>query len=543
MAGSTPNAGLQQWSSKAVFILAAIGCSVGLGNLWRFPYLAGENGGGAFVIFYVLCVALFGLPVLAAELFIGRRGRGSAVGSVVRLARAEGRSSWWALQSWIGMIGSSIILTYYSVIAGWVIAYVVMFAFDLAASGAAHGLSGLAAGAFAGQSKEAVGDKLVALLSDPGRGIFYHAAFMGLTVLIVARGVKSGIEAAVTVMMPAFFIMLVMLVVFALVAGDAARGLDFILGVRFQDQATSDGQILRGLLGGMADGSIISKALGQAFFSIGLGSALMITYGAYMSKTQDIPRASRFIGLSDTAVGILAGVAIFPIVFQVGLSPTAGPTLMFQTLPLAFQQMPAGAVFGLIFFILAFFAAITSAIALLEATTAWINEQSKSDHRVVASVGVGGVIFVLGIANVLSQVPLGPNGEAANFFNTWRPLDWVPLFKGKLLLDVLTGVTDIMLPVAGLLTAIFAGWIVSTSASREELGFRTEAWYRRWRFLIRYVCPAGIIAIVAYSAILGPYVASTNARQACIAARADAAAGASSDALLARIARCEADGR
>ena len=543
MAESTPKAGLQLWSSKAVFLLAAVGCSVGLGNLWRFPYLAGENGGGAFVIIYVFCVILIGLPVLAAELFIGRRGRGSAVGSVVRLAHAEGRSSWWALQSWIGMIGSSIIFTYYSVIAGWVIAYVVMFAADVGAALAGHGLAGLAAGAFADQSQAAVGDKLIALLSDPGRMIFYHAVFMGLTILIVARGVKSGIEAAVTFMMPAFFVMLVMLVVFALVAGDGARGLDFILGVRFQDHVTDDGQVFRGLLHGLSDGSIIAKALGQAFFSIGLGSALMITYGAYMSKEQNIPSAARVIGLSDTAVGILAGVAIFPIVFHVGLDPTAGPTLMFQTLPLAFQQMPAGSIFGLIFFILAFFAAITSAIALLEATTAWINEQTKGDHRVAATAGVGGVIFVLGIANALSQVPVGANGESADFFNTWKPLDWVPLFKGKLLLDVLTGVTDIMLPVAGLITAIFAGWIVSTSASREELGFKTEAWYRRWRFLIRYVCPAAIIAIVVYSSVIGPYLASASARKACLAASAEAEAGNPSDGLPATLRECAADAR
>ena len=249
---------------------------------------------------------------------------------------------------------------------------------------------------------------------------------------------------------------------------------------------------------------MISAALGQAFFSIGLGSALMMTYGAYMTKEQDIPRASRLIGLADTGVGILAGIAIFPIVFQVGLDPSSGPTLMFQTLPLAFQQMPAGGLFGLTFFILAFFAAVTSSIALLEVSTAWFNEQSKSDHRVTAAIILGFIAFAIGVANALSQVPVGANGEHANFFNTWKPADGIEIFKGMELLSFLSALTDIMLPVAGFITAVFAGWVVSASASREELGFKTEVWYQRWRFLIRYVCPLGIGAVIAYSTIIAP---------------------------------------
>ncbi|MGE0408872.1 MAG: sodium-dependent transporter [Amphiplicatus sp.] len=504
MAGQAGAENAKQWSSKAVFLLAAIGSAVGLGNLWRFPYVAGENGGGAFVIFYVACVVLIGLPVLAAELFIGRRGRGSAVGSVVNLARAEGRSPAWSIQSWLGMTGAFIILTFYSVIAGWVIAYIVMFARDLVGAVGSNGLAGLGAAAFAGLPQEAVAAKLGALLADPGRMIFYHGLFLAMTVLIVARGIKGGIEVAVTVLMPAFFGMLLLLVIFALATGDAAHGLDFILGLRLEDRTSEDGRVLRGILHGLSDGSVISAALGQAFFSIGLGSALMMTYGAYMSKEQDIPRASCFIGLSDTGVGILAGVAIFPIVFHVGLDPTAGPTLMFQTLPLTFSLMPAGALFGFVFFLLALFAAITSSIALLEATTAWFDEQSKGDHRVTSAIVIGVVAFAIGIANALSQVPVGPNGEHATFFNTWRPADAIPLFRGMALLDFLSALTDIMLPVAGFVTAIFAGWIVSAAASREALGFKSEAWYRRWRFLIRYVCPTAIAAVIVYSTIVAP---------------------------------------
>jgi NSS family neurotransmitter:Na+ symporter len=499
----------EQWSSKAAFILAAIGSAVGLGNLWRFPYVAGENGGGAFVVFYVVCVVLIGLPVLVAELYIGRRGGMSAVGSVVRIAKSEGRSSLWSLQSWFGMIGAFIILTFYSVIAGWVLAYVLMIGGDLIRSIGADGLAGLKAGAFAGQSQSEVGAKLGALLNDPVRMIVYHAAFMALTVFIVARGVKGGIETAVTFLMPAFFVMLIVLVGFAVFSGDSARGFDFLFGFRFEDTLAEDGSVIsRGFLHGVKDGSVISAALGQAFFSIGLGSALMMTYGAYMSKEQDIPRASRLVGLSDTAVGILAGIAIFPVVFAVGLDPAAGPTLMFQTLPMAFQGMPGGAVFGLLFFVLAFFAAITSSIALLEASTSWFEEQQQGRQRTMIAICLGLVAFLIGVANALSQVPAtNADGEIVRdlFFNTWLPANGIALFEGMVLLDFLSALTDLVLPIAGFITALFAGWVVSEAVSREETGFKSEAWFQRWRFLIRYVCPIGIGAVIIYSAVIAPY--------------------------------------
>ena len=483
------------WSSRAAFILAAIGSAVGLGNLWRFPYVAGENGGGAFVIFYVLCVLLIGLPVLVAELFIGRRGGMSAIGSVVSIARAEGRSPLWSLQSWFGMFGSFIILTFYSVIAGWVLAYVMMIGGDLLGAIASDGIAGLTAGAFAGQSDEEVRRKLVELLNDPTRMIIYHAVFMVVTVGIVSRGVKGGIEIAVTVLMPAFFVLLLILFAFALIEGDAAQGVNFLLGVRFDE-----------LWAGVGDGSVISAALGQAFFSIGLGSALMATYGAYMTADQDLPRASRIVALADTGVGVIAGLAIFPIVFAMGLAAGAGPTLMFQTLPLAFHGMPFGGLFGLMFFILAFFAAVTSSIALLETATKWVDEQSEKNHRFLSATLIGLVIFGIGVLNALSQVPtVGLDGQPQEtFWNTWQPLGGVALFEGMVLLDFLSATTDLILPIAGFITAVFAGWIVSTSTAREAIGFKSEIWFKRWRFLIRYVCTFGIFIVIVYSTIIAP---------------------------------------
>lgn len=497
-----------QWSSRAAFVLAAIGSAVGLGNLWRFPYVAGENGGGAFVLFYIICVVLIGLPVLVAELFIGRRGGMSAVGSVVKIARAEGRSSLWAMQSWLGMIGAFIILTFYSVIAGWVLAYVVMIAGDLIGSITRDGMAGLSAGAFAGQSAEQVSAKLVELLSDPTRMIIYHGIFMVVTVAIVARGIKGGIEAAVTILMPAFFVLLLVLLGFALVSGDRVQGIDFLLGVRLGDTELADGTVRHGLWHGIQDGSVISAALGQAFFSIGLGSALMATYGAYMSADQDLPRSARLVALADTGVGVVAGLAIFPIVFAMGLAAGAGPTLMFQTLPLAFQGMPFGGIFGLMFFLLAFFAAITSSIALLETSTKWVDEQTKSDQRWISASILGVIIFAIGVLNALSQVPqAGPNGEdQISFWNTWHPLGSIRLFENMVLLDFLSATTDIILPLSGFIASIFAGWVVSASTAREAIGFKSEVWFQRWRFLIRYVCTSGIFIVIVYSTIIAPYV-------------------------------------
>jgi neurotransmitter:Na+ symporter, NSS family len=497
-----------KWSSNAAFTLAAIGSAVGLGNLWRFPYVAGENGGGAFVLFYVICVLLIGLPVLVAELFIGRRGGMSAVGSVVKLAKAEGRSPLWSLQSWFGMIGSFIILTFYSVIAGWVMAYVMMMAGDVFAAIGADGLAGLKAGAFAGSTDEEVRARLGELLSSPGRMILYHGIFMVLTVGIVARGVKGGIETAVTVLMPAFFVLLVVLLIFSLVTGDRAQGLDFLLGVRLGNSELADGTIRFGLLHGLKDGSVISAALGQAFFSIGLGSALMATYGAYMRTEQDLPHAARVIAIADTSVGIVAGLAIFPIVFAMGLAPGGGPKLMFQTLPLAFHGMPGGGVFGVMFFVLAFFAAITSSIALLETATKWLDEQTKSDQRLMSASILGLAIFGIGIFNALSQVPrIGANGEdQSSFWNTWTPFGDMQLFKGMVLMDFLSATTDIILPVAGFITALFAGWVVSSTTAREAIGFKSDKWFLRWRFLIRWVCPTGIFIVIFYATVWIPFL-------------------------------------
>ena len=498
MAGiKQPSGAEENWSSRAAFVLAAVGSAVGLGNLWRFPYEAGENGGAAFVLVYVLCIVLIGLPVLLAELMIGRRGGGSAIAAVVRLAKAEGSSPVWGIVPWIGMVASFLIVSFYCMIAGWVLYFIVVMVGDLASAIGQNGLGALTAGAFNGIEQDVVAGRLGKLLQQPGTMMLYNAIFLAATVFIVARGVSGGIEKAVTFLMPAFFVMLLVLVAVSLIQGDAGAAIGYLFNPDFS--ALGDG---------LKDGSLLSSALGQAFFSIGLGSALMITYGLYMNRETNIPEASNIVVTADTLVAVIAGMAIFPIVFQFGLQPSAGPGLMFGTLPLAFQQMPFGSIFGIAFFSMAFFAALTSSISLLEPSVAFVDgdidtsREDKKRRRIIGAIVLGLICFALGCMHILSQVPYDPNIGAQppisqpNFFNQWVPIN-ASIFEGLTFFDFVDTLTaKIMLPLVGLLTAVFAGWVMSKAATREELGFKTERTYNLWLVLIRWVCPIAVAIVL-----------------------------------------------
>ncbi len=453
-----------------------------MGNLWRFPYVAGEGGGGAFVLVYILCIVLIGLPVLTAELMIGRRGGGSAIAAVSRLAKAEGNTGIWGAFAFVGMLASFLILSFYCMIAGWVLYYVIAILGDLFGNIAANGLSGISAGAFAGESSEEISSKLGKLHANPMLSLVYTGIFIVLTAGIVARGISGGIEKAVTLLMPAFFVMLLVLVAVSLVQGDAAQAMSYL----FKPDVGA-------LMEGVKDGSILGDALGQAFFSIGLGSALMITYGLYMNKSTDLPNAATIVVGADTVVALIAGLAIFPIVFQFGLAPQGGPGLMFVTLPLAFQEMPFGALFGAVFFLMALFAALTSSISLLEPAAAWRDGDidtpvaEKKKRRVQGAIGLGAILFGLGIMHIYSMVPV----DVPNMFNTWS---WsVGQFEGQNVFNFVDTITDkYALPIGGFLASIFAGWVMSQAATREELGFKTESRYKMWLFLVRWICPAAV---------------------------------------------------
>ncbi len=476
MVAATDTGKTEGWSSRTAFVLAAIGSAVGLGNLWRFPAEAGANGGGAFVIFYILCVVLIGLPILLSETLIGRHGRSSAVESAKIVARQSGASEHWSLLATIGMLGSFMILSFYSVIAGWVLYYVGVFAIDFFGS-----LSDPVAGAFAGQTAEEITALLPSLFANNPLMLSLHAGFMLVTLLAVSRGITGGIEKVAVWLMPIFFALFLGITIYGALTADFGAALSFMFDFE-------PARLLKG--------DVMLSALGQAFFSLSLGSALMITYGAYADKTVNLAKTSTTIAFADTAVAIIAGLAIFPIVFTAmapaesvavlaGTSPPpGGPTLMFQTLPASFQAMPAGSFIGLLFFIMVFFAALTSSVALLEAPTSWVIHKFGM-ARSKAAVIVAVLAFAIGIPSALSF----------NVLETVFPLDF-GMLAGQNYFGVIDGISGkILLPLSGLLTAVFIGWFADRRLTDSENGL-DGAMHLIWRFLIAWLCPTAVAAIL-----------------------------------------------
>jgi len=438
-----------QWSNRLVFILAATGSAVGLGNIWKFPYITGENGGGTFVLVYLLCIALIGVPIMMAEIMIGRRGRQSPINTMDTLAREEGRSQGWVVLGWMGVLAGFLILSYYSVIAGWALSYVFR----------------TGSGAFLGVTTDGVNHIFTELVTDPERLLAWHTIFMVMTMIVVARGVKHGLEVAVRFLMPALLALLLMTVAYSMTTGH------FMEGVRF---LFTPGEI---------SGQGVLIAMGHAFFTLSLGMGAIMVYGSYLPRRTSIAQASIIIAIADTAVALLAGLAIFPIVFANGLEPGAGPGLIFKTLPIAFGHMEAGTMIGTAFFVLLTFAAWTSAISLIEPAVAWLVE-NQGMNRLYASVWIGVLTWIMGIGSVLS-------------FNIWSEYTWsVPyLFEDKNFFDTLDFITaNVMLPLGGLFIAIFAAWVMRESSTRDELDTYNII-YRIWHFLVKYITPIAVIIV------------------------------------------------
>lgn len=440
------------WTSRFAFVLAAAGSAVGLGNIWKFPYMAGENGGGAFVLLYLVCIALFGIPVMMSEVLLGRRGRSSPINSMRTLAVEENRSTTWALLGVMGVLAGFFILSYYSVIAGWAMAYVVE----------------TGGGAFSKVTSDEAGEIFNQLISDPIRLLFWHTSFMLMTVVVVARGVNKGLEAAVKFLMPALFVLLIVMILYAIFRGDFYSGLKFMFAPDFSKFTPT----------------VVLNAMGQAFFSLSLGMGAIMIYGSYLPEDTSIATTSFQVAMADTVVAIFAGLAIFPIVFANGLEAAQGPGLIFNTLPLAFGQMTGGVLFGTLFFILLVFAAWTSAISLIEPAVAWLVEKF-SISRLASTLICGFITWLVGLGTVYS-------------FNDWNKIE---LFNGTFLdgksffdlLDYLT--SNIMLPLGGILICVFAAWLMREPSSREELNMNRKIAYSIWRFLARYITPAGVILI------------------------------------------------
>jgi NSS family neurotransmitter:Na+ symporter len=445
---SRPNQSIHgQWTSRWAFILAATGSAVGLGNIWKFPYVAGENGGGAFVLAYLACIVCIGLPVMMAEIMIGRRGRQNPVNSLASLAKEEKANPIWKYLGWSGIVAGFFILSYYSVIAGQAMAYIFR-AFS---------------GVFEGVTPDGARSIYNALISDPERLLAWHTLFIVITMAVVARGVQNGLEKSVRFLMPSLFVLLVLLVGYAASTGEYfTQALDFLFTPDFSKLGR--------------DGILI--AMGQAFFTLSLGMGAIMVYGSYLPKDSSILNVSITISMADTLVALLAGLAIFPLVFANSMEPGAGPGLIFETLPIAFGHIAGGQFFGGLFFVLLVFAAWSSAISLIEPAVTWLVE-NKNIARIPACIAIGVSTWFMGLLTIFS-------------FNIGE--SWTLFGKTAFgLLDYLT--SNIMLPLGGLMIAIFAGWAMKQSSSMEELAIKKPIFYHGWRFLIRYITPAAVIIV------------------------------------------------
>ena len=445
--------GNTQWSGELTLFLAAVGYAIGLGNIWRFSYVVGENGGGGFVVIYIVCMFLVGLPLLLSDFLIGRYGGGSPPHCMQRAALASGSSGNWRAVGWLGILACFVVLSYYSVIAGWTMAY-----FTNALTMPMPASYKESSAAFEG------------LLADPLRLSTWHSLFIGAVGIVSALGVTGGIERFMKVAMPLFFMILIGLVLYGLVFGDLRTAMVFLFSFRPAE----------------IDRDVVMVATGQAFFSLGVGASVLMVYGAYIPRRVSLQKTALIIVTADTVGALLAGLAIFPLLFAAGLEPGQGPGLVFKTLPLAFSTIPGGQVVAVLFFLLLTTAAFTSAVGLVEPIVSWADEQLGARRWVVALLSTSAA-WLLGFATVLS-------------FNIWSesyPLGGFAPFAGKTVFDLLDlAVSSIMLPFAGLLVAVFSGWVLSESIALNELGTTGGSYYRVWRFLLRWFIPVLLVVLI-----------------------------------------------
>lgn len=444
-----------KFASRWGFILAAMGSAVGLGNIWRFTFMAGENGGGAFIFFYFLFIVFLGIPCVMAMITIGRRGGRSPAGSTHALAVAEGRSENWKYLGWIAITIAFLALTFFSVVAGWVLAY----------------LPKALSGAFAGISAEESIQMFNEVQASVFGMTFWHGVFMVLTMWVVMRGVQNGLEKTVKVMMPALFLILLLLVIYAAFTGDFGAALGFMFVPDFS----------------RVDNDVVLLALGQAFFSLSVGGGGIINYGSYLDKEASITRSAFVIAGANVSVDMLAGLAIFPIVFAFALEPAAGPGLLFVTLPVALGQMPGGSLVGALFLLLVLFAALSTSISMLESTVSRLVERPGAT-RVRMTLLAGGLAWFIGLGSVFSH----------NIWSDFMPLKFIPMFEGSTIFRIIDFfVVNNLILVSAFFITVFVGWVMSTDATREELGLGDTLGYRCWLFVMRFLAPVAIVLVAA----------------------------------------------
>ncbi|WP_053218044.1 sodium-dependent transporter [Virgibacillus senegalensis] len=438
------NSTRERWASKLGFMLAAMGSAVGLGNIWRFSYVAGENGGGAFLILYLASILIVGIPLLLVEVSIGRKAKSDVVGSFQTLAPKKP----WYLAGFLGVFGALLILGFYSVIAGWSMYYFWNYL----------------TGQFFTVPEQGYGAAFEIFTTSTAQPLMWHAIFMVLTITIVLTGVKKGIELANKIFMPALAVLLIILTVFSLSLDGAMEGMRFL----FQP----DWSVL-------GNPSVYIAALGQAFFSLSLGVGAMMTYGSYLSDHHKLPGATVGIGLMDTFFAVISGIVIFPAVFAFGIEPDSGPVLVFITLPDIFSQMPFGGFVGILFFLSLTLAAVSSSVSLLEVPVAYLMRVAKWSRK-RASIFTGMVIFILGIGASLGM------GAWAGF---------TPIGQHNIMDSMDYIASNVFLPLVGLVMALFAGWHFSKKEALTAADLGHHPVGNWWYILVKYFAPVIIVII------------------------------------------------
>lgn len=442
----------EHWGSRLGFVLAAAGSAVGLGNIWKFPYITGENGGGIFVLIYLFCILLVGLPILMAEIVVGRSSQKSPVGAFIELA---GEESNWKLIGFLGVLSGFVILSYYSVVAGWALNYTFMSLTNF----------------FEGKTPDEIGAIFGELYTAGGINIFWHSIFMVMVISVVISGVKKGIEKWNRILMPFLILIFIVLAVFSIFLDGWKEAADFV----FMPHASK------------LKPSGVLEALGHAFFTLSLGMGAMLTYGSYLEQESDIPKSSLMIGGLDTFVALLACMVMFPIIFTYGHDPQAGPGLIFQTLPIIFGEIGGGGMFlSFIFFVLIVFAALSSGVSLLEVVTSYLIDEKEWD-RVKSTLVTGGIVFIFGVPSALSgSGALFPQWEhmyGKNFFDTFDYL-----------------ASNWMLPLGGLFIALYVGWVMDPATRKADIQ-RGTSWtqnwfYKGWVILLKYIAPIAVMLII-----------------------------------------------
>jgi NSS family neurotransmitter:Na+ symporter len=425
------------WIGKWTFILAATGSAVGLGNIWGFPYKAGTNGGGAFVLIYLGCILIIGIPIMISEIILGRRAGNSPINAMRLVALDSNRSSSWQIVGWSGIFAGILILSFYSVIAGICLNYIF--------------ISAISSGSISSP------EQFTDVISSPANLIFWHSLFMILTALIVSAGIKDGIGKMVKILMPLLGFLMIFMVIYSIINGDFSKAMSFLFAPDFSN-VTSD---------------TLLQAMGQAFFSLSLGMGSIMAYGAYMPKDQKVVSTSFTVASLDTLIAVLAGLAIFPIIFAFNLEPNSGPGLVFVSMLSAFNQMQFGQFIGPLFFILLSVAALSSSISLLEPGVAYLSEENILSRKRSAEI-ISFFVWILGIGSALS-------------FNIWSDFN---LIGDKNFLDSMDFIANqILLPLGGMLIAIFVGWFMKESLIKDELGSINKFLYLLWRFFVKFIAP------------------------------------------------------